>query len=325
MICDIAFIDAQCAKAYSFDSIEKDSLGGTESTTIRVVEGSAKIGKHRIIVVQKRDFSPHESPNGVMYVPWSWLDVVKPKVVIHLRSRIYIDKFPYAKQYIWMHDAVSFGMNNIVDWATYCTPLNVNIISVSDWHTTNILSVAPELNVKRIYSPIEESFISYPQKGTYDRNQLVWMSSPHKGLDTALDMFQDLLKMNPDFKLIVFNPGYHKQAKIKYPRVAYLSETTRENIKSIVSQSLAVFFPTRYHETLGMFAMEANALGCPVACMNIAALAESVNNEYAKDEDGVIDLVASWYYQGRPSVTCPDKFRFENIYPQWAQVFAGAL
>ncbi len=129
--------------------------------------------------------------------------------------------------------------------------------------------------------------------------------------------------MNPEFKLVVFNPGYFKEAKIRYPRVAYLSETSRETMKAIISQSLAVFFPTRYQETLGMFAMEANALGCPVACMDIAALGESVNNKFAKDEDGVIDLVASWYYEGRPTVTCPEHFLFENIAPSWQAVYSG--
>jgi glycosyltransferase involved in cell wall biosynthesis len=303
-------------KIYDHESLEGDSLGGTEQTIIRVAEGLASKG-HSVIVLENKSFQPVTSPNGVMYVPWEWLSQLQPRVCIHLRTRLFVELFKDCKQYIWMHDATYKNANNIEDWHTYVNHLDVEFIAVSDWHVQNILEANPNLKVRRIYTPIGEEFLNYPRPKTYDKNQLVWMSSPHKGLDVALDLFPKLLEMNPEFKLVVFNPGYYKQPNIRYPRVRYLTECSRVNMRSIISQSLAVFFPTRFEETLGMFAMEANALGCPVACMKIAALAESCNNQFAKDEDGVLDLVADWYYNGRPSTSVSDKFKFENIYPSW--------
>ncbi len=311
-----------CNKPYSHESLENDSLGGTESTIIRVAEGLQYKGRN-IIVVQHQLFTPVTSPSGVVYAPWSWLDVVKPKNVIHVRTQNYVSQFANCNNIIWMHDVVNktvradIPMNDISGWTT--EPLYV---SVSDWHKQNLLSVLPGARVKRIYSPVDESFVNYPRPKSYDKNQLVWMSSPHKGLEKAIELFQELLIGNPEFKLVVFNPGYYEPPKIKYPRVAYLSKASRATMKSVISQSLCVFFPTQYEETFGMFAAEANALGTPVACYPVAALTESSAGPFAKTSDELLDTVVSWHHEGRSTPAVQPRFLFENIYQDWVSILS---
>lgn len=318
---DIAFIDMACSKPYTYDTLENDSIGGTEGSTIRLAEGFASKG-HKVCIVQRHDILPFTSPAGVRYLPMRWLSAVRPTNVIHLRGRQHFDKFKGSKQFAWLHDACSIEHNNISDWHTYTMPFNVKCISVSDWHTENIKSVNPNLDIQRIYSPVDEICYNFPRsQENIDKYQLVWMSSPHKGLIPTIEVFNKLLQMDTRFKLIVFNPGYFKQHLESSNNIRFLTETKREAMRQVIAQSLCLFYPTQFEETFGLVAAEANALGTPVATYKIAALGESCGNEFAKSEEDLIDKVWQWRSGQRPIVNGQARFRFENIYPQWLELF----
>ncbi len=314
---DILFIDVACSKPYNLDSLENDSLGGTEGSTIRLAEGFAKKG-HKTAVIQHFDFSPTVSENGVHYLPQHYIDIVTAKNVIHLRYRGNLHKFPKSKQFIWMHDACKPDHNNHSDWPEFLKPYNVQCIAVSDWHIENIHSLAPTLNVKRIYSPVDETCYTYPRK-PYDKNQLVWMSSPHKGLDMALEIFKEMQLKTPELKLVVFNPGYWFEKEKNYRNVIYLPKCSKAIMRSIVSQSLCLFYPTRFEETFGLVAAECNAMGTPVACYPIAALQESCNNEFSEDSENLKSRVLAWR-ESRPVVIGQERFKFETIYKDWVKL-----
>lgn len=312
---DVLFIDTVCSKAYNYDTLENDSIGGTEGSTIRLATGFAAKGL-KVAVVQKWDFPTKIDSNQVMYLPIRWLNQVRPKNVIHVRSRMYFHLHPDAKHFVWMHDACYPYANNISDWPEYTERYNVKCIAVSDWHVGNIKSIAPSLDVTRIYSPIDEKCI-IPYKDNIDTNQLVWMSSPHKGLK---EMHETLLKIhanNPKIKLVVFNPGYFEGEIINHPSVIMLPQQSRETMRNIVSQSLCLFYPTKFEETFGLVAAEANALGTPVACYKVAALAESCGNEFAENEEDLLRMITSWQNGNRPKVSVNPNFLFDNIWNDW--------
>lgn len=313
---DIVFIDPVHTKPYNYETLEEGNIGGTELATIRLAEGFADAG-YSTAIVQNFDMLPQTSPKGVKYLPKRWLNLVKPTNTIHLRSRQYFDKFRYTNQIVWMHDVVSPVYNNISDWGEYTK--GVKVVSVSDWHTQNIKSICPDLNVTRIYSPMDHTLFNYPKPNKIDEWQLVWLSSPHKGLIEAVDLFEKLRKeVDPRFKLVVFNPGYFhlEMDNTAQNNIRLLSAAPRQILRDIVSQSLCLFYPTQFEETFGFVAAEANALGVPVACYKVAALAESCQNEFCKDEAELIKKIQDWQIN-RPILNPDQKLEIKNVVQDW--------
>lgn len=296
-------------KPYNYDSLENDSLGGTEATTIRLSEGFATKGL-KVGVITQHDGLPYTSPAGVHYLPPRWKSVVRPDTVIHLRSRRDLELFRTSKQIIWMHDAVGIEHNNVSNWHDYTG--DIQCVGVSDWHVKNILSQAPKLNVKRIYSPVDENCYSHPRVDV-DINQLVWMSSPHKGLHEALEKFNTLRSILPSLRLAVFNPGYFLATEKASPGVKYIQKANRSDMRLVIASSLALFYPTEFEETFGLVAAEAEALGTPCITNPVAALAESSTTFYTVDD--IQQLQAN-----RPVIYGQGKFKFDSIWPEWEKI-----
>lgn len=314
---DVLIIDATTPKPYNWETLERESLGGTESSVVRLSEGFGSKGL-KVAVMQPYEFVAHESPNKVQYLPLSWASILKPKNVICLRAKPKFEMYPDAKFFVWFHDLAENG-----DYAVYTQDMikyNATGVAVSDWHTTNILQAAPGMPLVRIYSPVDESCYSYPPVEKVDPFQLVWMSSPHKGLDKALDVFKELQEKDSRFKLIVFNPGYWYETQRPSRNVIYLPKATRKVMRSVVAHSLCLFYPTDFQETFGLVAAEANCLRVPVATYSVAALQESVGNEFCTSKEDLLNKIYSWSQGNRPPVLGQDRFKFEEVYKDWVEV-----
>jgi len=314
---DILFIDGAAAKPYNWETLEEDAIGGSEGSTIRLAEGFASVG-HKVVVCQRFDILYSKSPNGVEYVGPHWANIIKPRNVIYVRSKGIWEKFPDSRKFLWLHDASSQDHNNLSEYVSDMVKHKVQAIAVSDWHVTNLLQFAPGLPVKRIYSPMDETCFQPPSD--YDKNQLVWMSSPHKGLIDALDVFEKIRQEVPEMKLVVFNPGYYEESIPSRPRVVLAPKVKRKILRSVLSKSLCLFYPTRFEETFGLVAAESNALGTPVACYKVAALAESAAGPFANDPNDLLNQVIAWSKEGRPVVSGQERFRFDRIYPEWREI-----
>ncbi len=316
MNCDILFIDASCSRPYTHETLEQDAIGGSEGSTIRLAEGFASKGL-KVVVVQHFEVPYHESPNGVVYCGVYWANVVKPKNVIYVRAKGIWDRYN-AKRFLWLHDASKQDHNNMGTWVEGLVEHNVQSIAVSDWHVGNVSQFAPGIPIKRIYSPMDETCFQEPT--SYDKDQLVWLASPHKGLKEGLELFKELRLKEPRFKLAVFNPGYYQEDSGIHQNVVFLPKQPRKVLRSVVAHSLAFFYPTQFEETFGLVAAESNALGVPVATYGVAALAESSVGPFATDPNNLLNQVIEWREKGRPVIRGQDRFRFENIYPEWLKV-----
>ncbi len=314
---DILFIDAACSKQYNYNSLEEDTIGGTESSTIRLAEGFGSKGL-KVAIANRFNSSIEESPNQVQYIPIYMANKIHSKNTIFIRACGVWENFPESKKFLWLHDASKLDHNNMSTWVPNIIKHQVQGVAVSDWHIQNILSIAPGMPLKRIYSPVDE--FCYRKPSAYDHNQLVWLSSPHKGLKQALETFKKLRQKDPNFKLAVFNPGYYHEDMNLPENVVVLPEMSKKVLRSVVSKSLCIFYPTYFEETFGLVAAESNALGTPVASYKIAALAESSSGPFAESEDQLINQVLEWKAGKRPVVTGQERFRFETIYQDWLKV-----
>lgn len=315
---DILFLDATCHKTYQQDSLENDSLGGTEYATIRLAEGFASKG-HKVCVLQRWDRLPSGSTNGVIYAPARWLNMVTARNTIHIRSVEALKETKDSNNILWLHDA---AQPFIKEWNDLISLSNAKVVCQSDWHVENVRKAGLLGTINRIYPPLDQVCIDMPKTTLIDSHQLVWMSSPHKGLQEALNTFDKLRAIDPQFKLAVFNPGYLGLALdgSEDKNIRILSEADRNIMRTIVSHSLCLFFPTHFEETFGSVAAECNAMGVPVLHYGTGALRESSDDFKCINEADLIETALTWNKKGRPKRVANPKFSFETVCKEWAKI-----
>lgn len=326
---DVIMLDTTSPKYFDRNSLEKEPLGGTEATVIRVAEALASLNLV-VAVVQTRCpfFEPVMGQHCFFFHADSLTSGDTCDHYIQIRRNTNPQLFPKAKKYLWMHDLAvadkGFTTKDLVND-------NIKVIAVSRWHRKNIQSFLPDYNehIACIYNPVPDEI--YGNRPNYDKNLLVWTSSPHKGLGKALELFKLILKERPMMKLIVYNPGYLQVDHAKLAaesRVYYTGSESCRNVWDTVSKALCVFYPTQWDETFGMIASEANALGTPVASFKRGALKEVLTDSQLvdrDDEDGVIKKVLDWNEFGKPSIQGKDEFRMSRVLQDWVKLLDYAL
>lgn len=321
----ILFVDPVCPKPYDPQVLATEPLGGTEATVIRVVEGLRARG----IPVTVRQHNRTE--DGEYYTRFGTSYSFTPTHVVVLRAPHALyqarKQFPSAKLYLWCHDIFSGpgwseGFKAIVD--TQSVP-----ILVSDWHKGQMYDAMRQLGCgsysipsRRIYNPIADDL--EPDNTPVDTGKLVFFSSPHKGLDQTLkifERFQDFPEL-ADAKLYIANPGYLKDAETKDLRnVVNLGSLSHSDVIGHVRSALAVLHLNNvFPETFGLVHAEANAVGTPFLTSRLGAVPETVDHPGelidVTDPKAVIDRLRQWR-AGRPKVRGNPNFRLKRVVSEW--------
>lgn len=331
----ILFVDPCCPKPYDPQVLANEPLGGTEATVIRVAEGLGAKG-HDVIVKQhcRTEFSEtSETGTGVQYRSFGDTNNA-PTHVIVLRAPMALyqarKQFPNAKLYLWCHDLFggqgwTEGFKAIVD--TQTVP-----IVVSEFHKTNMYETirASRLEYaipcRRIYNPIADDL--KPDETPVDVNKLVFFSSPHKGLEHTLkifERFQDFDELK-DTKLYIANPGYFPDHKTEQKNVINLGAIPHSAVISHVRSSLAVLhLNSVFPETFGLVGSESNACGTPFLSSRMGATPEVADHPAelidVNDPKAVIERIISWR-KGRPKVRGSSHFRLKNVIKEWTDLLA---
>lgn len=324
---DILFIDTVSPYFYDSSTLDTQGLGGTEATVIRVSEALGLAG-FKVGVINHKLEREHIGHN-VYFLPLSYLQTVKAKYVVGIRSLKYVPNFAGSLKFVWHHDLVHKDM---LESVPALIKHDIQVIGVSKWHqhhiTDSICNRDETLNpiVKYVYNPVQDNiFVPRGISIDYDKNKLVWLSSPHKGLTNAIESFRRLkaVSENPKFELHVFNPGYLPTDYIDEPGLKIYGSVPPSTIWEHASTSLCVFYPSEWKETFGLIAAEANAVRCPVAAYEQAGLVEVLTPTQLvtlKDEKALIDKVISWYSGNRPNVYGNKKFKLSEVTLDWIRI-----
>lgn len=321
---NVLFVDGTAPKPYDPTTLTKEGLGGTEATVIRIAEGLASTGLFKVFVETHN--RTEDAQFGALYCKPETCE--KADYVIALRYpqllSILQKRFPKAKHYLWNHDLLAPNTANDMMQQEGFTS-----IAVSKFHKMQMQEVlkpqgyAGQFQIKVLYNPIDENLS--PDSTPVDRNKLLWTSSPHKGLDHALFVFNNLRSFNPDFKLYVANPGYLPSAEISHINVISLGAISHSEIIAQLRSSLCLFYPNIvFPETFGIVLAEANAVGTPVITHRFGAASEVCESPYevfdCRDPKRVIDRVMDWYENGRPTVRCLPEFRLSKVLRRWKEL-----
>lgn len=321
----VLFIDTTCPKPYDLHTFQTEGLGGTEATVVRIAEGIAATGLFNVAVEQHNRtelgigtalyVEPNKFPSA------DYVICLRDPAALRL-SKI---RFPRAKSYLWTHDLSGPWMGRSLDLLNQTN----GVLCVSEWHRLQTIEALKPVGydgrfpISVVYNPIEEDL--NPDGTSYDKNSLAFVSSPHKGLSHALDIFRNLKNFNMDFTLYVANPGYFLQEEQQQDGVVYLGPVSYHKVIETLRKSLCLFFPNRsFPETFGRVIAEANAVGTPVLTHALGATREVCDRPDQEivdcgDPRAVITRVMNWYSGDRPTVRGRKEFRLSNVIKTWIQ------
>lgn len=315
----VCFLDISCPAPYSPEVLETQALGGTEATVIRVAEGLAHRG-HTVSVLQHNRVSGESF--GASYLPF--LEVPEADAYVGLRSTQLIPflKKQGGKKILWLHD---FNHQDLVRDYPLLENSGFRVLTVSRTHKQVTIDALLSqvgfvrgLTVGSIYNPV----LSDKRRETFNPEQLVFFSSPHKGLDLTLKQFQAVRRSLPNMQLLVANPGYYDNKETLLPGVVSLGKLPHREILKHVSESLCVFHCNAvFPETFGLVHAEANAMGVPVLTGILGANHEILNPASeqmveVRDEKTVVDRLVKWR-TSPPQVFGKPDFQLESVVSDW--------
>lgn len=330
----LLFIDVTTPQPYHPGNFP--GCGGTEQTVVQVAEGLAATGLFNVVVEQHNRVKGNEYRGHAIYAApgyttaAKWVVVLRnPTTMVSVRTR-----FKNAKIYLWSHDLADRNLGLAFKSGFFAQSGCLANICVSGWHKQQTLNTLQSFGYngqfrnRFIYNPIEIHDIS-PSK-TYDKNKLIWLASPHKGLARAFELLKPLLSFNSDFRLYVANPGYMEDAYALDPIVKNhtitLGTLSHEKALHHLRDSLCLFYPNYvFAETFGKIMAESNAVGTPVLTHRLGAASEVLDSHPGQladclDNKTVIDRIMKWYRGERPIVRGRSEFKLIRIIEEWKKL-----
>jgi glycosyltransferase involved in cell wall biosynthesis len=331
----LLFIDVTTPRPYDPSTIDGKGVGGTEQTVIQIAEGLGKTGLFNVIVEQHNRLKEETYQGKAAYSSLGsslvahWVIVLRdPRAMIEARKR-----FPNAKIFLWSHDVATRYFGVMYSEGNFKDSGCLANLCVSQWHRNQTIEVLKafgytgEFRIRVMFNPLSEDAVY--KREDYDKNKLMWLASPHKGLDRAYSIFKYLIKLNPLFKLYITNPGYLEDQlpneEIEQ-NVVILGTIPHEEAINHLRTSLCLFYPnTSFPETFGKILAEANAVGTPVVTSPIGAAREVLDSHPDQIADCtntalVVERVMKWWDGCRPTVRGQPKFKLNVVLNEWIRL-----
>lgn len=174
------------------------------------------------------------------------------------------------------------------------------IVYVSNYQKTTYemaYGIAPSEGtvLQNAITPIE------PCEKSSDEVRLIYHTTPHRGLDILVPVFEELSKHYPNLVLDVYSSfdiyGWgHRDADYEHlfeicrnhPKINYHGYQPNDVVREALKKAHIFAFPSIWPETSCIAAMEAMSAGCAIVHPNYAALNETIANfglSYAMHED----------------------------------------
>lgn len=276
----LLFVDQFCPKAYDYTDLEEGSMGGTEATMLRVAEGLAR--SYGVSVLQ-HNREEEKYQKDVYFITMN-SPMVPPDTIVLMRTAahapIYKSLYPEAKVYVWMHDLCGeVYKEELTELETVD-----GIIYVSNFHKTQFEQTLKgfkydiKLPQGHVIYNIVDRYEANNEPFEHNPNQLIFASSPHKGLKEVLHKFKKLrgTAEGKNLQLGLLNPGYIDMEEIEEKDgVKVFGVKSHKELNTILRSSALLFYPqTVFPETFGLVLAEANAVYTQVVAHNFGAARE---------------------------------------------------
>jgi glycosyltransferase involved in cell wall biosynthesis len=274
----------QCAYPFDEAIYKEKGLGGSETALIQMAKYLAEFTKRPVKVFNMREETTHFE-SGVTYIPsqniGQYMSKFLPRVHIAWRHNI---KLTRAKTYLWAHDLVTGGIESTNNFD--------KMICLSDFHKSYAQA---KQGVKADKIWVSRNGIT-PEKFNFERkpknpNKFVFMSSPDRGLDRAMEIMDLMIKDKPELELHVYYGIENlykygmgaladklKQMFAERPWVKYHGFTEQEKMYHEVSDAVIWLHPCNFIETFCITALEMLALKVFPVTRRLGALRNTLKN-----------------------------------------------
>ncbi len=337
--------------------LQKEGIGGSETAAIWMGRELSSLGYE--VKIFANPFSQHFDEKGydVEYLHYSSWKTFAAKFTIDIliTSRtLYPLNTPsqIGQVYVWIHDVFLHP-----DRSFDCKVDQVDAyLCLSPWHKELVHTHhnIPLDKIRVTANGIDPS--RYEKPCDKLGSQVFYSSSPDRGLDTLLYCAKFIRKFIPDFTVVVAYgfSNWEKAAKIRNdpqefaymksikaeldkPYVRYLGRVDQKILALTQKQSSAWLYPTRFHETFCITAVEAGFARVPILSSKQAGLISTVQkggillegDAYTKEyrklfvEEAVKLLTHKSYNEqwADRAYQRMQRFTWEAVAMQWHQLF----
>lgn len=202
-------------------------------------------------------------------------------------SRV-VELDPHRKRILWLHDLADDQMNSHLANGGYNK--FEKLVFVSNWQMQRFIErfsipwykcavIQNAINPLKLYSHNSEKI------------KLIYHTTPHRGLNILLSVFDQLLDRHPEIELDVFSSfkiyGWEQRNEqyqnlfdfcIKHPNINYHGTVSNDVVKEAVSSADIFAFPSTWVETSCISLLEAMSAGLICVHPNLGALPETAAN-----------------------------------------------
>lgn len=325
----VLIVPVMQGKPWTGSTIYTEGLGGSESAVVYMARAMSRHGAQVTVL-------SHGTPGtyeGVAYRHGSEFGAV----LNESWDVVVVSRWTDALRYDWKTHHLAFWIHDLPfgDLQLRCH----EVITISEFQTS-VWHLAPEVTF-RSRNGFDPAAFFFDPRTPRDTNRLLWVSNPDRGLPIAARIFQDCRKRWPSLELHVYGRAavYGWDSKTERPFLPrkedmeniFLHEPlNRQQLGVQMRKSWALFYPTYWHETSCMTAIEAQACGLPIISSPIGALPETVRGGILTNDflNAVSQLrnVNRWQKlsaEGRDHVT--GNYEWSRIASEWLGHFYDCL
>ncbi len=248
---------------YEWDSkvYRQYGIGGSETAAVELSENLHKITGKKIKIFHTRKENFEE--NGVEYLRFEemneYFSKFEPETHIAWRHTSPLTK---AKTYVWSHDLIAQGCEHITNYH--------KVMVLSEFHKNflhSIMGIPFEKMIVFRNGINPKRFPQKPKKSFYGK--VVFSSSPDRGLDHAIKVMDEVVKVIPEARLHVYygfdnmrKLGMHAKVKTyedmiaERPYVIHHGNVTQKELTQQISDAQVWLYPTNFLETYCITAVE---------------------------------------------------------------------
>jgi len=286
---DIVMACGDTLEEWTPASARRHGIGGSETAVIELTERLVRQG-HRVRVYNKCGPNGEGIYSGVEYHKADKLDLVSScDVLVAWRFAPLLDHVQARLKLLWVHDVTAVAAN-------HGTLLQADrILALTDWHRDHLIAEhnVPAEQVIRTRNGIDLSRFS--DKIVRNPHKVVYSSSPDRALPSLLQMWPQIRERVSDAELHVFYGFGNWEARAQDDKTKQLITVVKDQLNSLRDMGVvfrgrvpqqelareflsagAWLYPTWWHETSCITAMEAQAAGLRIVTSSLAALDETV-------------------------------------------------
>ena len=274
---------------FTGDTLERQSLGGSETALIYVAKELARLG-HRVTAYCH--CTGEGVFDGVTYKDLSRIDeVTEAECDVFICSRyfkVFTKKLRARVTILWLHELVGFSV-----YLVFLAPTIDIIYGLSDFHCSHLTDNCPELQSKtrKLMNGIDQSSTNEALRTVKNKkHKIMFTSRPERGLELALDIYEELNDPRLEFLICTYTFPQGDSVKAielrcqrrinRLVKNGYPVSTGSFNKRDLyrhIAESKVVIYPTTVPEIFCISAVEAQACGTVYLTVDDFAFKETVD------------------------------------------------